>query len=269
MVRGSILPREGLYIDPISVWVRKTLLNPWLMAVLSILLRYQPILSPRTVLGLTNYNGQFNFWVAGFAILGMLLNINDYLTDGLHNNWKIDESWNWDQEIVLITGGSSGIGASVAQQLSARNRNTRIVIIDFLPLSFKVPEKSNLFYYQCDLSKSFDIKATCAAIRNDVGWPTVILNNAGLTRGATVMEGSYGDVEVTFRTNIIAPFLIVKEFIPEMVRKNHGHIVATSSMSSIITPAGLGDYAATKTGLAALHEVRGSSPLLLEGPRDY
>jgi NAD(P)-dependent dehydrogenase (short-subunit alcohol dehydrogenase family) len=189
------------------------------------------------------------------ATTGFVFNINDYLSKQFHNNWIEDDSWNWDEEIVLVTGGSSGIGAKVAQRLLELNKRTRIIIVDYSPLTFTPPTGSRLHYYQCDLSKSDKIRATCASIREEVGDPTVVFNNAGLTRGATVMEGSYTDVEITFRTNIIAPFLILKEFIPAIVKRNHGHIIGTSSMSALIPPAGLADYGATKSGLITLHEV--------------
>jgi hypothetical protein len=253
--RRRFLPREGLYIDPIAIALRRTLFNSWLMGGLSILLRWKKATDNLQFLQPFLEDHRIQTFIGLLAIFGALLDGNDFLVTQFHNNWTKDESWDWDKEIVLITGGSSGIGASVAQQLLKKNKKTVIVILDYSPLSFVAPKGSRVHYYQCDLSKSSEIKTICARVRDELGDPTVIFNNAGLTGGYTVMEGSYADVEITFRTNVIAPFLIVKEFLPAMVRKNHGHIIATSSMSSIITPAGLADYAATKTGLNALHEV--------------
>ncbi|PVH91719.1 NAD(P)-binding protein [Periconia macrospinosa] len=186
--------------------------------------------------------------------IGLFLDLNDYLTHQYHNNWNKDDNWDWDKEIVLITGGSSGIGASVAQMLLSRNPKTRIVIIDCVPLTFTPAPSSSVQFYNCDLSRSSEIRSTCAKIRNEVGDPTIVFNNAGLSRGKSVLEGAYEDVEVTFKVNLIAPFLILKEFLPAMVKSNHGHIIATSSMSAIVTPAGLADYGATKAGLQNLHE---------------
>jgi all-trans-retinol dehydrogenase (NAD+) len=156
----------------------------------------------------------------------------------------------------VITGGSSGIGTSIVLQLISRNPRTKIINIDHSPLAFKQPRNSHIHFYQCDLSSSEAVKEVCARIRSEVGAPTALINNAGLTRGFTVMEGSYAGVDLTMRTNLVAPFLLLKEFLPEMVRENHGHIVNMSSMSALIPPAGLADYAASKAGLVALHEVR-------------
>lgn len=81
------------------------------------------------------------------------------------------------------------------------------------------------------------------------------MNNAGLSRGKPVAEGTYHDNSITFRTNLLAPFLLTKEFLPSMIRRNHGHIVNVSSLSAYIPPAGVADYAASKAGLVAFHEV--------------
>ncbi|EHK21928.1 uncharacterized protein TRIVIDRAFT_136631, partial [Trichoderma virens Gv29-8] len=188
------------------------------------------------------------------AALSVTLSLNDYLNDGFANNWVRASDWDWNSEIVVITGGSSGIGEHVARQLLAKNIQTTIVILDYVPMTWAAPAKSKVHYYQVDLSNSSNISTITQRIRDEVGHPTVLVNNAGLSRGFTVMDGSYMDVEVTIRTNLVAPFLLIKEFIPQMVSRNHGHIVNISSMSALIPPARVADYAATKAGLVALHE---------------
>jgi NAD(P)-dependent dehydrogenase (short-subunit alcohol dehydrogenase family) len=186
------------------------------------------------------------------------LSVNDWLNKWSANNWTETKptDWNWDEEIALVTGASGGIGASIVQQLIARNRKTRVIVVDYSPLAWTPPFGTRISYYQCDLSDSSAVKALCSRIRSEVGHPTVLVNNAGLCRGLTVMDGTYHDVELTVRTNLVAPFLLAKEVLPNMVKTNHGHILNVSSMSSLIPPARVADYAATKAGINALHEVR-------------
>lgn len=249
--------REGVTIDSIAAPLSRLLLNP--------------ILTVPTALALSLSNSSIHSWVSSnasgtriqtltslLAVASVALSLNSYLDRQFANNWVSDKSWNWDDEIVVVTGGSGGIGASICKSLLARNSRTRIVVVDFAPLGWK-PEQEGvrLSYYQCDLSDASALRATCERIRNEVGHPTVLFNNAGLVRGASVMEGSYGDVEATVRTNLIAPMLLVKEFIPEMVKRDHGHILHTGSLSCITPPALVADYSATKAGLVAMHEVSG------------
>lgn len=249
--------REGVTLDSIAAPLSRLLLNP--------------LLTVPAALALSLSNSSIHTWASSnaagtriqtlsslLAVASVVLSLNSYLDRQFANNWVSDKTWNWDEEIVLVTGGSGGIGASVCRHLLARNPRTRIVVVDYAPLSWK-PEQEGvrLSYYQCDLSDTSALKATCERIRNEVGHPTVLFNNAGLVRGASVMEGSYGDIEATVRTNLIAPMLLVKEFIPEMVKRDHGHILHTGSLSCITPPAMVADYSATKAGLVAMHEVSG------------
>ncbi|KAK4452007.1 hypothetical protein QBC34DRAFT_456925 [Podospora aff. communis PSN243] len=192
----------------------------------------------------------------GLGTAGFLLSLNDWLNKWYANNWTATKKgeWDWDREIVVVTGASSGVGASVVQKLLERNPRTTIVVVDFAPLSWTPPEGSKVHYYQADLSNTDVVRDICERIRAEVGHPTVLVNNAGIARGFTVMEGTYADVELTIKTNLLAPFLLVKEFLPDMVKNNHGHIVSICSMSSVVAPPGLVDYSATKNGILSLHE---------------
>ncbi|KAH0531650.1 hypothetical protein TsFJ059_000454 [Trichoderma semiorbis] len=241
--------REGVTLDSIAAPLRLWLLNPVITAPVALLLSGLAAYTPDTIVT------KFLFPVYTLTLAGALLSLNDYLDKQFANNWVSDKTWSWDEEIVVVTGGSDGIGASISKQFIARNPRTRIVIVDYAPLKWQPKQEgAHVSYYQCDLSDSNALKSTCERIRSEVGHPTVLFNNAGLVRGATIMEGSYGDVEATVKTNLIAPMLLAKEFLPEMVKRDHGHIIHTGSLSCVTPPAMIADYAATKAGLLALHE---------------
>ena len=59
---------------------------------------------------------------------------NQFLNWGANNHFVCAKSWDAKKELVLITGGSGGIGASTARRLASEG--TRVVILDILPLSF-------------------------------------------------------------------------------------------------------------------------------------
>ncbi|KAL7938356.1 NAD(P)-binding protein [Trichoderma chlorosporum] len=241
--------REGVTLDSIGAPLRRLFLNPIVTVPTALLLSGFATNTPDT--------NVLKFLVPVYALTlgGVLLSLNDYLDKQFANNWVSDKTWNWDEEIVVVTGGSDGIGASICKQLLARNPRTRIVVVDYAPMRWQAKqEEARLSYYQCDLSDTSALRSTCERIRSEVGHPTVLVNNAGLVRGVTIMEGSYGDVEATVRTNLIAPMLLAKEFLPEMVKRDHGHILHTGSLSCVTPPALITDYAATKAGLLALHE---------------
>ncbi|UKZ47640.1 hypothetical protein TrVGV298_001863 [Trichoderma virens] len=241
--------REGVTLDSIAAPLRRWLLNPVLTVPAALVLSGFATATPNTD------SIKFLVPVCALVLAGVLLSLNDYLDKQFANNWVSDNTWNWDEEIVVVTGGSVGIGASICDQLLARNSRTRIVVIDYAPLGWQPKqEETRLSYYQCDLSDSNALRSTCERIRSEVGHPTVLFNNAGLVRGVSIMDGSYGDIEATVRTNLIAPMLLAKEFLPEMVKRDHGHILHTGSLSCVTPPALIADYAATKAGLLALHK---------------
>lgn len=261
------ISREGLTIDDVGRLVRRTVLNPYLTLPLAAALtwleknpdHYRDLHLQELGIDLSLLS-RIGTYLTGFGIAGAALAANDQLTHLFANNFTSPahgEWTDWSKEIVLVTGASSGIGQNVVQGLLERNPRTTIVIVDYAPLSWTVPpaSKKNVHYYQADLTKSDVIKSLAARVKNEVGHPTVLINNAGIARGFTIMEGSYGDVESTLRTNLTAPFLLTKEFLPEMVRTNHGHIVNICSMSAFLPPPFIGDYAASKAGVQMLHEV--------------
>ncbi|OBT65740.1 hypothetical protein VE03_03344 [Pseudogymnoascus sp. 23342-1-I1] len=179
--------------------------------------------------------------------------VNQFLNWGANNNFSRAKHWNPNKELVLITGGSSGIGASVVTRLA--KEGNRVVVLDISPLTFC--SSRNIIYYKCDLSDMAQIKSVMTRVREENGSPTVLVNNAGLSRGFSISEGSYHDNDLTFRINLLAPFLMTKECLPGMVASNHGHILNVASMSAFIPPAGLADYAASKAGMVAFHESLG------------
>jgi short-subunit dehydrogenase len=93
-----------------------------------------------------------------------------------------------------------------------------------------------------------------AEIRKDVGEPTVLINNAGVGSATTILEGNEESIRRTFNVNTISHFIMVKEFLPAMVKKNHGHVVTIASMASFFTFAQMVDYACSKASALAFHE---------------
>lgn len=112
----------------------------------------------------------------------------------------------------------------------------------------------NAFFYQMDISKAESIKQVADEIRKDHGDPTILVNNAGVMKTISMLDESEEDVRRVFDINIIANFLLIKEFLPAMVKQNHGHIVNIASVASFVTCARNVSYSCTKLAVLALHE---------------
>lgn len=91
-------------------------------------------------------------------------------------------------------------------------------------------------------------------IRSQVGNPTVLINNAGVARGKTIMDAEPADVRFTFDVNTLSHYWITKAFLPSMIRRNHGMIVTVTSQASWLTAPFIVDYCASKAAAMAFHE---------------
>ena len=112
----------------------------------------------------------------------------------------------------------------------------------------------NQYFYRLDLMTGDDIKSVAAQIRAEHGDPTVLISNAGIGNNKAILELSAEEVQRVFRINIIAHFDLLREFLPSMIKSNHGHVVTTASLASFATQATNVDYACTKAATLALHE---------------
>jgi short-subunit dehydrogenase len=82
----------------------------------------------------------------------------------------------------------------------------------------------------------------------------VVINNAGIGIVGSLLERPQSAIIKTFEVNIISHFLIIREFLPAMIKNNHGHIVTVASLASFGPQLGLVDYASSKAGALAFHE---------------
>lgn len=81
-----------------------------------------------------------------------------------------------------------------------------------------------------------------------------MINNAGIGDWHTILDAPMTYIRKIFEVNTIAHFTLVKEFLPAMVSKNHGHVVTVASLASFVVVAGSVDYACTKASALAFHE---------------
>ena len=93
-----------------------------------------------------------------------------------------------------------------------------------------------------------------AEVRKNVGEPTILINNAGVARGKNILDATEKDVRFTFDVNTLAHYWMAKEFVPAMVKANHGMIVTVASFAAYVTVPNMTDYAASKAAALSFHE---------------
>ena len=89
-------------------------------------------------------------------------------------------------------------------------------------------------------------------VRNDVGDVTMLFNNAGICGPlGPCWKMDVSQVKKTLDVNLLASFITVKEFLPAMIQRNKGHIIATCSMAALVCTGFSAPYSASKHGLKA------------------
>ncbi|OAA48646.1 NAD(P)-binding domain protein [Metarhizium rileyi] len=240
----GFLPREGFCLDVVLKVFRRTAGNPALLLPLVLLARFSKkgqdwaILHPKAARRL-----RILFY---FAVLRRL---SGWYSDKLRNNW-VNDKYVWSREIVLVTGGAAGIGASMVRCLA--EKGITVVVLDVQPMTIKT--NSRVHYYQCDLRSPDAVVAVADQVRAEVGHPSVLIHNAGVARGKTIMGSEPADVRFTFDVNALCHYWVTKAFLPNMISRNHGMIVTVSSIAAWAVLPNMVDYGASKAAALAFHE---------------
>lgn len=129
-------------------------------------------------------------------------------------------------KLVLVAGGSSGIGLSVAQTFS--NEEAKPVVISRNEEKLK---KTGFSYIKCDLSKKEDIDKMNRSFEEKYGIPDIIFLNAGGPKPGFFEESLEEDWYYGFEQNFMSTIRILKYFLPKMKGKNWGRIVFLTSLS--------------------------------------
>lgn len=187
--------------------------------------------------------------------VGILRWLNWGLNSAASNSWRLRtvNQWNWASEIVVVTGGSSGIGQGIVTGFV--DLGTRVAILDVqAPLDKTFRSNPLVRYYECDVTSTQSIAAAADAIRSSFGQPTVLVNNAGITNFQSILTLSESSLRKITGVNLLSHWFTTQEFLPHMIKINKGHIITVASIASFVALPGSADYGATKAGALAFHE---------------
>ncbi|KAH7304786.1 hypothetical protein B0I35DRAFT_516726 [Stachybotrys elegans] len=193
--------------------------------------------------------------VLRLALAGEALRrINRALNAIASNSWRLKASpgWHWPDEIAVVTGGCGGIGLGVALKLA--EHGVRVAVLDIKDAPESLQESSRIRYYKCDISDPSAVADVANLIREELGHPSILINNAGICGFRTIMDITESYIHRIFGVNAIAHFLTTKQFLPHMIQSDKGHIITVASLASYITLARAADYSATKAAALAFHE---------------
>ncbi|WP_308389055.1 3-oxoacyl-ACP reductase FabG [Acidithiobacillus sp. AMEEHan] len=153
-------------------------------------------------------------------------------------------------QLVLITGGSRGIGAALVEEfrnLGARVAATATSAAGAAALSDTLGEQGR--GYVLDVTDDAAMDATLAQIRAELGSPSVLVNNAGITRDQLLLRMKDEDWDRVLQTNLRAVYRLSRLCVRDMIKAQYGRIISITSVVGMMGNAGQSNYAAAKAGV--------------------
>jgi NAD(P)-dependent dehydrogenase (short-subunit alcohol dehydrogenase family) len=157
---------------------------------------------------------------------------------------------------VLITGGASGIGASIVRAFARQKAKVGFLDIAREPASRLVEELTatgaTVYFEHCDLTDITALRSAIARIRANIGPVSVLVNNAAHDeRHATeTVTPEYWDDRIA--VNLKHQFFAAQAVLPDMKEAREGAIINFGSVSWMIGQGGMAAYTASKSGILGL-----------------
>lgn len=153
---------------------------------------------------------------------------------------------------VLVTGGASGLGAALVEQLRARG--DRVLVTDLAETHDESPDAAGAEYLRLDVTSDDDWAAARAWVEEHWGGLDVLVNNAGIAAGGRIDVSGLDEWQQVVDVNLLGVVRGCRTFTPLLKAQGSGHIVNTASAAGLVHPPGMASYNAVKAGVVALSE---------------
>ncbi|MFM8868283.1 MAG: 3-oxoacyl-ACP reductase FabG [Ilumatobacteraceae bacterium] len=147
--------------------------------------------------------------------------------------------------VVLITGGSRGIGLACAQRFAESG--------DRVAVTYNTsPPPDGFVGIRCDVTNPDDVARAFTEIEERLGPVEVLVANAGITDDTLILRMSEEQFSRVIEANLVGTFRMVKRATQGMLRARNGRIILMSSVVAMLGSPGQVNYAASKAGLIGL-----------------
>ncbi len=147
--------------------------------------------------------------------------------------------------VVLVTGGSKGIGRTLAERF--RDAGYRVAATY---RSGGVPD--GVLGLQCDITDQGQVEAAFAAVEAELGPVEILVANAGVTKDTLLMRMSDEDWDTVIDTNLTGTFRVVRRASRPMMRGRFGRIILVSSVVALLGSPGQVNYSSSKAALVGM-----------------
>lgn len=146
-----------------------------------------------------------------------------------------------DPRVVLVTGGSRGIGKAIAQTFAANG--------DRVAVTHRGRPVEGFLSVPCDVTSSEAVDAAFDQVEAELGPVEVLVSNAGANADKLLLQMDEAAFAGVVDTNLTGAFRVVRRATPKMIRARKGRIILISSVVALSGSAGQSNYAASKAGM--------------------
>ena len=160
-------------------------------------------------------------------------------------------------KVVLITGGSRGLGLVIARQICGEHGKVALIARDADELARAEADlagRGEVLTISCNLLERAQIEAAVQKTIKRYGRIDILINNAGIIQVGPLEHMVREDFERAMQLHFWAPFDLIRQVVPEMRRRGGGRIVNISSIGGKIAVPHMAPYTASKFALAGLSD---------------
>ncbi|GBP38698.1 hypothetical protein EVAR_22347_1 [Eumeta japonica] len=161
-------------------------------------------------------------------------------------------------EVNKITGAGHGMGREMALRFA--RLGSVVVCVDINPkgnqetVDMIKSENGKVYKFECDVTQRDAVISLGDRVRREVGDVNILVNNAGIMPCRPLLQTSEKEIRSMFDVNVMGNLWMLQAFLPAMIERNHGHIVAMSSMAGLMGIRNLVPYCGTKYAVRGIME---------------
>ena len=153
-------------------------------------------------------------------------------------------------QIALVTGASRGIGAAIAKSLEFAGATViGTATSKHGAATIKRALSANGRGIVLDISSDESVQGVITDLKAREGFPTIVVNNAGITKDNLLLRMKYEEWDTVLSTNLSGVFRVCKAVLRGMMKMKKGRIINIASVVGLMGNAGQVNYAATKAGI--------------------